>query len=98
MTSFGASSTERNRHQPIRQQHAHLSATLRGHYGYYGITGNGRRIRWYLHQVERVWKKWLSRRGRHGTSDGTAARSAEPASFAACSDHSQYAVPSEALP
>ena len=57
---------QRNRHQPIRQQHAHLSAMLRGHYGYYGITGNGRRIRWYLHQVERVWKKWLSRRGRHG--------------------------------
>ena len=54
---------QRNRHQSIRQ---HLSAMLRGHYGYYGITGNGRRIRWYLHQVVRVWKKWLSRRGRHG--------------------------------
>ena len=56
----------RNRHLPIRIQHAHLSAMLRGHYAYYGITGNGRRLRWYLHQVERIWKKWLSRRGRHG--------------------------------
>ena len=57
---------QRNRHQSVQHQHAHLSAMLRGHYGYYGITGNGRRIRWYLHQVERIWKKWLSRRGRHG--------------------------------
>jgi RNA-directed DNA polymerase len=57
---------QRNRHQPIRRQHDHLSAMLRGHYGYYGITGNGCRVRWYLHQVERIWKKWLSRRGRHG--------------------------------
>jgi group II intron reverse transcriptase/maturase len=57
---------QRNRHQSLQHQHAHLSAMLRGHYGYYGITGNGRRIRWYLHQVERTWKKWLSRRGRHG--------------------------------
>jgi RNA-directed DNA polymerase len=57
---------QRNRHRSLRHQHAHLSAMLRGHYGYYGITGNGRRIRWYLHQVERLWKKWLSRRGRHG--------------------------------
>jgi RNA-directed DNA polymerase len=57
---------QRNRHQSLQHQHAHLSAMLRGHYGYYGITGNGRRIRWYLHQVERIWKKWLSRRGRHG--------------------------------
>jgi group II intron reverse transcriptase/maturase len=57
---------QRNRHGSIHQQHAHLSAMLRGHYGYYGITGNGRRVRWYLHQVVRIWKKWLSRRGRHG--------------------------------
>ncbi|MFC7693827.1 hypothetical protein ACFQY5_34135 [Paeniroseomonas aquatica] len=34
---------QRNRHQTILHQHAHLSAMLRGHYGYYGITGNGRR-------------------------------------------------------
>ena len=52
-----------NRGTSIAAQHAHLSKMARGHFAYYGITGNGRRIRWYLHQMERIWKKWLSRRG-----------------------------------
>jgi RNA-directed DNA polymerase len=52
-----------NRGVSISAQHAHLSKMARGHFAYYGITGNGRRIRWYLHQLERTWKKWLSRRG-----------------------------------
>jgi group II intron reverse transcriptase/maturase len=55
-----------NRHQPIPVQHARLAAMMRGHYAYYGIGGNGRRLRWYARQVVRTWKKWLSRRGRHG--------------------------------
>ena len=89
----------RNRHLPIRQQHAHLSAMLRGHYCYYGITGNGRRIRWYLHQVERIWKKWLSRRGRHGNFRWDRLRELlrrhplPPARIMR-----RYTVPSEALP
>jgi hypothetical protein len=37
---------------------------MRGHYAYYGITGNFRRLRWYADQVERIWQKWLSRRDR----------------------------------
>ncbi|MDO9714272.1 reverse transcriptase domain-containing protein [Paracraurococcus lichenis] len=90
---------QRNRHQAIRHQHAHLSAMLRGHYGYYGITGNGRRLRWYLHQVERIWKKWLSRRGRHGNFRWDRLRELlcrhplPPTRIMR-----QYAVPSEALP
>jgi RNA-directed DNA polymerase len=90
---------QRNRHQPIQRQHAHLSAMLRGHYGYYGITGNGRRIRWYLHQVERIWKKWLSRRGRHGNFRWDRLRELlrrhplPPARIMR-----RYTVPSEALP
>jgi group II intron reverse transcriptase/maturase len=52
-----------NRGLSVSAQHSHLSKMVRGHIAYYAITGNGRRIRWYLHQVERVWKKWLSRRG-----------------------------------
>jgi len=38
---------------------------IRGHCAYYGITGNNRRISWYHHQLLRIWKKWLARRGRH---------------------------------
>jgi group II intron reverse transcriptase/maturase len=56
----------KNRHRPMAEQHARLSAMMRGHYAYYGISGNSRRLRWFAHQVARIWKKWLSRRGRHG--------------------------------
>jgi group II intron reverse transcriptase/maturase len=90
---------QRNRHQSLQHQHAHLSAMLRGHYGYYGITGNGRRIRWYLHQVERIWKKWLSRRGRHGNFRWDRLRellSRHPLPPAKIMR--RYTVPSEALP
>ena len=44
----------RNRHLPMRYQHAHLSMMMRGHYAYYGISGNSRRIRWFAWQVVRV--------------------------------------------
>ncbi|WP_245424594.1 maturase [Sinorhizobium sp. BJ1] len=54
----------KNRHRPIRDQHRHLSAMLRGHYVYYGIGGNVRRLRWYARRVVRIWQEWLSRRDR----------------------------------
>jgi RNA-directed DNA polymerase len=53
-----------NRHRPARDQRARLSAVLNGHYAYYGITGNIRRIQEYRYQVERIWHKWLERRTR----------------------------------
>jgi len=52
-----------HRHWPVPQQHRRLAAMVRGHHAYYGITGNMRRLQWYGHEVERIWKKWLSRRG-----------------------------------
>lgn len=55
-----------NRHRPLADQHAHLSAMMRGHFAYYGITGNGRRLQWYARQVERIWRRWLARRSRKG--------------------------------
>jgi len=55
-----------NRHKSIREQHTHLSVMMRGHYAYFGITGNSRRLRWYAHQVERIWRKWLAKRDRQG--------------------------------
>jgi RNA-directed DNA polymerase len=53
-----------NRHRPIHDQHRHLSAMMRGHYAYYGVGGNSRRLQWFAHQVVRIWQKWLSRRDR----------------------------------
>lgn len=55
---------QKHRHQPVAVQHAVLMRMLRGHYAYFGITGNGRRLRWLAYQAERIWRKWLSRRTR----------------------------------
>jgi RNA-directed DNA polymerase len=52
----------KHRHQPIPEQHATLSQKLRGHDGYYGITGNGRALSNLRYVVARIWRKWLSRR------------------------------------
>jgi group II intron reverse transcriptase/maturase len=52
------------RHWSIRDQHRHLSSMMRGHFAYYGVGGNSRRLRWYAHQVVKIWQKWLSRRDR----------------------------------
>ena len=53
-----------NRHRPVREQRVWLTAVLNGHYAYYGITGNIRRIQEYRHQVTEIWHKWLERRTR----------------------------------
>jgi group II intron reverse transcriptase/maturase len=53
-----------HRHLPVRQQHATLSRKVRGHYAYYGITGNARALQGFLCAVHRAWRKWLDRRNR----------------------------------
>jgi len=53
-----------NRHLPITDQHRALSAKLRGHDAYYGITGNHRMLQLLRQQAARAWRKWLSRRSR----------------------------------
>jgi hypothetical protein len=63
-----------NRHQPIADQRAHLTAMMRGHYAYCGITGNAQRIGWYARQVVRIWQKWLSRRDRRSRFIGASSR------------------------
>jgi group II intron reverse transcriptase/maturase len=51
-----------HRHLPVREQHAQLTRKMRGHYAYYGITGNGSSLTRYWEGVKRIWKKWLGRR------------------------------------
>jgi group II intron reverse transcriptase/maturase len=53
-----------NRHLPIKEQHEMLTKMLKGHDGYYGITGNGRAIAVLRRWVERDWFKWLRTRSR----------------------------------
>jgi group II intron reverse transcriptase/maturase len=51
-----------HRHQPVRRQHCALAAKVRGHYNYFGITGNSRALGRFVYEVTRVWWKWLRRR------------------------------------
>jgi len=53
-----------NRHRPIAQQHETLSKKMRGHFGYYGITGNSPSLSRFAYEVRRTWRRWLARRNR----------------------------------
>ena len=52
----------KNRHLRLGDQHTMLSRKVRGHYAYYGVTGNSRSLKQYLRGVERAWKRALGRR------------------------------------
>ena len=54
----------RHRHWPVREQWAALSRKLRGHYAYYGITGNYPALHRFRHEAARRWRTWLNRRHR----------------------------------
>ena len=51
-----------HRHHPIAEQHQTLSQKLRGHFAYYGITGNSIALARFRQAVQRVWWEWLGRR------------------------------------
>ena len=51
-----------HRHDSVADQSRALGKKLRGHYGYYGITGNGAAIGRFFHEVTKAWHKWLGRR------------------------------------
>ena len=53
-----------NRHKPIREQWEKLCAKIRGHYAYYGLTGNSQSLSNFHQQIERCWRKHLERRNR----------------------------------
>jgi RNA-directed DNA polymerase len=56
-----------NRHISIGEQQQKLNQKLRGHYAYYGVTGNSGSLTRFLREVERRWRKWLLRRSRQRT-------------------------------
>ena len=51
-----------HRHERLSEQYQMLCRKVKGHYAYYGITGNARALAQYRREVERGWRKWLSRR------------------------------------
>jgi len=55
---------QRHRHAPLAWQQAQLCHKLRGHFGYFGITGNSDSLCSLHYRVVKIWRKWLSRRSR----------------------------------
>jgi RNA-directed DNA polymerase len=51
-----------HRHLPLADQQAALNRQLRGHYAYFGITGNSAALSRFKREIERAWRKWLARR------------------------------------
>jgi len=56
----------KNLHQPLAEQCRKLGQKLRGHFAYYGITGNREALQRFHRAVTCTWYKWLARRQRKG--------------------------------
>ena len=48
----------------MKEQQRKLNEKLRGHDGYYGVTGNYRMLSQLRWEVAKLWRKWLVRRNR----------------------------------
>jgi RNA-directed DNA polymerase len=55
-----------HRHDTLRAQQQGLALKLRGHYGYFGITGNTRAVTRFCRAVRVLWRKWLDSRSQNG--------------------------------
>lgn len=49
---------------PLAEQHRRLCRMLKGHFAYFGISGNYRRLSSVVFRTMWFWRKWLSRRSR----------------------------------
>lgn len=49
----------------VQEQWKGLCARMRGHYNFYGLTGNARNLRQYREEVGRIWRTSLNRRSGH---------------------------------
>ncbi len=56
------------RYADVAWQHSMLVPKIRGHYAYYGITGNGRALQRFLDRAKQIWFKWLLRRSQRSRS------------------------------
>ena len=53
-----------HRHWSLKEQQQKLNEKLRGHYAYYGVTGNSEALSRFRWEVDRCWRRWLDRRNR----------------------------------
>jgi len=58
----------KNRHRPVAEQFKALASKLRGHYQYFGMTGNGRALKNFFSAVRRAWHRWLNRRSQRNNT------------------------------
>lgn len=56
---------KRHRHWQLADQRRALSQKLRGHYAYYGITGNVDALERVYRRAVHSWRRWLTRRNQH---------------------------------
>ncbi len=56
-----------NKHVPLGDQCKILNLKLKGHYNYYGVTGNSTMIGRFFYNVRRAWRKSLMKRSRDGS-------------------------------
>ena len=67
-THYGSRSRSGRRFRMKRQTISkRFGAKLQGHYGYYGVTDNARKIGAYCYEVRGILFKWLNRRGKRGS-------------------------------
>ena len=52
----------RHRHLSIEEQHAALNRRVRGHFNYFGVSGNYPSLMRLVEATKRAWYKWLRRR------------------------------------
>lgn len=52
----------RQRHEPVKVQHAALVRYLHGHFNYFGVNDNTRCLSSLQEKAKRTWYKWLCRR------------------------------------
>jgi group II intron reverse transcriptase/maturase len=57
----------RHRHWPVAEQHTALVRRIRGHFAYFGVRGNYRRVNLLVEAAKRSWHKWLNRRSQRST-------------------------------
>ena len=56
-----------NRTLPTPEILRKTAAKLRGHYAYYGVTDNSKRLQAFAYETQRMLFKWLGRRGKRGS-------------------------------
>jgi hypothetical protein len=56
----------RMKHEPVEEQVLAINQILRGHFNYYGIAGNARKLQAFWDFTWREWKHSLSTRSQNG--------------------------------